>query len=129
VDANGNTWSADNQGNHAETTAAIANTNLPALYQKESWSTGTLQYQFNVPTGVFNVKLHFAEFYLTQRGQRVFNIVINGTTVYPNFDIAGLTGANTALDETFVVSAGNGVIAIQLVPVTGSPKLSGIEIY
>jgi len=59
----------------------------------------------------------------------VFNIVINGTTVYPNFDIAGLTGANTALDETFVVSAGNGVIAIQLVPVTGSPKLSGIEIY
>src|SRR5205823_10243483 len=87
VDANGQTWSGDSTGNHAETNSAINNTNTQALYQTEAWSTGTLQYQFSVPNGSVNVRLHFAEFYLNSRGLRVFNIVVNGQTVQSYFDI------------------------------------------
>jgi hypothetical protein len=123
------TWSADNLGNHAETTAAIANTTVPELYKKESWSTSTLHYQFSVPNGSYTVKLHFAEIYLTARGQRVFNIVVNGLTVHSNFDILGVTSPNTAYDLSIPVSVNTGQITVQLVPVTGTPKLSALEIF
>lgn len=129
TDAQGNPWSADNAPNHTETNSWINNTNTPAIYQKESWSTGTLQYQFNVPNGSVTVKLRFAEFYLTQRGQRVFNILINGVNVSGGFDILAQTGPNTAYDVSFPTSVNNGQITIQLVPIIGSPKLSGIEIF
>ncbi len=129
TDPNGNQWSADNSGNHTQTTASIGNTNMPSVYQKESWSTSTLQYQLSVPNGSFTVKLHFAEIYLTQRGQRVVNIVINGNTVASGFDILAQTSPNTALDETYPVSVTNGQVTVQIVPVTGTAKLSGIEVY
>jgi YVTN family beta-propeller protein len=128
TDPIGNAWAADDQRNRSITTAPIANTNNPAIYQKESWTTGTLGYQFAVPNGSRTVNLHFAEIYLTQPGQRVFNIVINGTTVRSGFDILATAGANTANVQSFNVSVTNGQLIIQLVPVTGTPKLSGIEI-
>lgn len=129
VDASGNHWAADNLKNHTETVAAITNTSIPALYTKESWSTGTLQYQFTVPNSSYTVKLHFAEIYLTQKGLRVFNIVINGSTVHASFDILGLTTPDKAYDVSFPVTVTGGLITIQLVPVMGSPKLSAIEIF
>ena len=128
TDASGNAWSDDQQRNRSITMAPIANTPNPAIYQKESWSTGTLQYQFTVPNGSFTVKLHFSEFYLCQSGQRVFDIVINGQVVHPRFDILSQTGPNAANVQTFSVSVTSGQLTIQLVPVTGSPKLAGIEI-
>jgi YVTN family beta-propeller protein len=123
------TWAADNLSDHSETTAAIENTSLPELYNKERWSTGALQYQFSVPNGSRTVKLHFAEIYLTSKGQRVFNIVVNGLTVLSNFDILGVANPNTAYDLTFPVSVSTGKITVELMPVTGSVKLSALEIY
>jgi len=102
---------------------------MPALYQTEAWSTGTLQYQFAVPNGSFTVKLRFAEFYMTQRGQRTFNIVINGVTYYSSFDILAAVAPNTADDVSIPVVVGNGQITIQLVPVTGPAKINAIEIF
>jgi YVTN family beta-propeller protein len=128
TDASGSGWSDDQQRNRSITMAPIANTPNPAIYQKETWSTGTLQYQFTVPNGSFSVRLHFAEIYLTQPGQRVFDIVINGITVAPHFDILGQTAPNSANIQTFTVNVTSGQLTIQLVPVTGSPKLAGIEI-
>jgi hypothetical protein len=73
--------------------------------------------------------LKFAEIYLTLRGRRVFDIAINGATVYGSFDILALTSPHTALDQVFPVNVTDGQITIVLSPVTGSPKLNGIEIY
>ena len=129
TDSAGNHWAADNLFNHTTTTAGIANTTTPALYQTESWTTGTLHYQFSVPNGSFTVRLHFAEIYLTQRGERVFNIVINGTTLLSGFDILAFAAPNTAHDVSFPVNVTTGQITIQLVPVAGPPKLSAIEIF
>lgn len=129
TDPSGNLWSADDGNNRSITGAPIAGTDFPALYQTESWSTGTLRYQFAVPNGTFTVKLRFAEIYLTQAGSRKFDILINGTPVYPGLDILAHTGPNTAYDQTFGVTVTGGQLAIQLVPIVGTPKLSGIEVY
>jgi YVTN family beta-propeller protein len=129
TDGSGNVWSPDNALNYNVTNAAIGNTTTPALYQTEAWSKTTLQYQYNVPNGSFTVKLHFAEFYLTNPGQRTFNIVVNGTTYYSSFDILSAVGPNTADDLTIPVVVNNGQITIQLVPVNGPAKVNAIEIF
>jgi len=130
TDTNGNVWAADTQNpaNSSTTNVTIANTTTPALYQSDAWSTGTLQYQFSVPNGSFNVTLKFAEVYLMAPG-RAFNIVINGSTVAPSFDIYAAAGANAAHDQTFTVNVTGGTITIQLVPISGStPKINAIQI-
>jgi hypothetical protein len=128
TDPNNNVWIPDNAGNISSTTNTIANTATPTLYQSDTWSTGTLQYQYAVPDGNYNVTLKFAEFYLLQAGQRQVNIVINGTTVQSAFDILAYTTPNTAYDLTFPVTVSTGQITVQLVPVLGTAKLNALEI-
>ena len=125
-------WSADTgftDGSTFQTAAAISGTNSPTVYQSERWAANSLQYQFNVPNGSYNINLKFAEIYNTQAGQRVFNATINGQTVLTNFDIfAQAGGANKAIDKQFPVSVTGGAITIQLLAVVSNPKISGIEI-
>ena len=128
TDGNGTVWSSDNASTYSVTNSSIANTNTPALYQAETWSTGALQYSFNVPNGSFTVTLKFAEFYLTQRGQRVANIYVNGNLVSSNFDILANTGPNTAFDLSIPVNVTSGQVTISIVPVNGSAKIDAIQI-
>ncbi len=129
TDPHGNVWVADvSNTNRSNTMTSIANTSTVPLYQSERWSTGTLQYQYTVPNGSYEVTLKFAEFYLTQKGQRQMNIVINGTTVLSSFDILANTNPNSAYDITFPVVVSGGQITVQLVPVVGPVKLSSLEI-
>ena len=132
TDTLGQAWSADTGfigGNSSSTSANIANTADPKLYQTERY--GDFSYQFNVPNGSYNVILKFAEIYWTKTGQRIFNVSINGTQVLTNFDIVAAAGAAlTAIDKTFPVTSTNGVVTIQFT--TGSanlPKVSAVEIH
>src|SRR5260370_25500927 len=63
-------------------------------------------------------------------GQRVFNVLINGTQVLTNFDIIAAAGAaNKAIVEQFTVNANSsGQFVIQYVTVKDNAKSSGIEI-
>jgi len=128
IDGSGNVWLPDNGQNFNVTNAVIGNTPMPALYQTETWSTATLQYQFAVPAGPVTVKLRFAEFYMTQRGQRTFNIVINGVGYYSSYDILAFVPPNIANDVSIPVVS-NGQITIQIIPVTGPAKINAIEIF
>ncbi len=133
IDANGNVWSADNSFIGGYTYAdgnPIANSTAPALYQAQRFNIGApVEYRFTVPNGSYSVTLKFAETWFTSAGQRVANIVINGQTVQPNFDIvAAAGGANLAVDETYAVSVAAGVIDIQLVPVVSNPEINAIQI-
>jgi uncharacterized protein (TIGR03437 family) len=133
TDPGGNLWAADtgyNGGSAYATSAGIANTTTPALYQSERWSSSPLQYQFSgVPAGSYTVKLKFAEIYFGSPGQRVFNIALNSQTVRTGFDIvAAAGGAYKAIDLSFPVTVSAGQIVIQLTPVVSNPKISAIEI-
>ncbi len=76
------------------------------------------------------VLLHFAETYFTAKGDREFDVAINGTTVLTNLDIYATVGVNAALVETFTATAnssGEIVIAFTL-GAANQPVVSGIEI-
>jgi beta-galactosidase len=78
----------------------------------------------------YSVLLHFAETYFTAKGDREFNVAINGTTVLTNLDIYGTVGENAALLESFTATAnssGEIVIAFSL-GAADQPVVSGIEI-
>ncbi len=78
----------------------------------------------------YSVLLHFAETYFTAKGNREFNVAINGTTVLTNLDIYATVGVNAALLESFTATAnssGNIVIAFTA-GAANQPVVSGIEI-
>jgi hypothetical protein len=124
TDASGNAWSADWNylgGNTALTSAHIAGTNSPTLYQTCRW--GTFAYTFNIPNG--NYTLKFAEIYFTSAGGRIFNVA----PVLTNFDITAQVDAFTALDKSFPVAVTNGQISIQFSPgPADQPLVNAIEV-
>lgn len=121
------------------TTAATSNTintsgvNNPApqaVYQSERYGNFSYTFPGLQANASYTVRLHFAEFYWSNTGQRVFNVSINGSQVLSNFDIiAAAGGANKAIVEQFNATAnGSGQITIQFSTVVDNAKSSGIEI-
>jgi glucose/arabinose dehydrogenase len=131
TDTAGNIWSADtgaSSGTGFQSNAVIGGTADPTLYQSEHYDVGTFQYQFPAPNGTYTVTLKFDEIFYTSAGQRVFDIVINGATVLPHFDIFAQAGAATAIDKTFTVAVTNNVTTIQFAAVTSNPKVNAFSI-
>ena len=119
-------------GNTINTTGVVSPAPM-AVYQTER-SGGTFSYTFPnlTPGATYLVRLHFAEFYWTQAGQRVFNVSINNQPVLQNFDIIATSGAqNTAVVEQFQATAdSNGNITVTYTPGTADqPKASALEVY
>src|SRR5690606_22656733 len=77
TDSQGRTWQADqyfNVGNVHTTNQAIANTVDDALYQSERWDASTapeMAYSLPLPSGQYQVRLHFAELVYASNGTRV----------------------------------------------------------
>jgi hypothetical protein len=111
-------------------TAGVANAAPEAVYQSER--AGVFTYTIpGLSAGTqYTVLLHFAEFYWTAAGKRVFNVAINGTTVLSNFDIYATVGGNKALVEQFTATANSsGQIVIAFTGgAANQPVISGIEI-
>ena len=111
-------------------TAGVTNAAPAAVYQSERAGVFTYTIPGLSAATQYSVLLHFAEFYWTAAGSRVFNVAINGTSVLSNFDIYALAGANKALVEQFTATA-NSSGQIVIAYTAGSadqPKSSGIEI-
>ena len=74
--------------------------------------------------------MHFAELFQTAAGKRVFNVLINGTTVLSNFDIFATAGAAfKAVVRDFTATANaSGQIVINFNTVTDNATIEGIEI-
>ena len=111
-------------------TAGVTNAAPAAVYQSERAGQFTYTIPGLTPGSQYTVLLHFAEFYWTAVGGRVFNVAINGTSVLSNFDIYAKAGANKALAEQFTATANSsGQIVIAYTNGTADqPKSSGIEI-
>jgi hypothetical protein len=110
---------------------AATNAAPQAVYDSERNGTFTYTVPGLTAGTVYPVRLHFAEFFWTKAGQRVFNVAINGTKVLSNFDIIAAAGApETAIVESFSATANSsGQIVIAFTNGTADqPKLSGIEI-
>ena len=58
------------------------------LYQTNRFDDN-LSYEIPVASGVYNVRLHFAETFFDLENQRVFDVAIEGVTLLDDFDIFG----------------------------------------
>jgi beta-galactosidase len=85
--------------------------------------------RFAVPQGRYEIEMGFMDPDFHDAGRRVFDIVINDTTVRRHFDPAGDNGRWRAsvVAATAEVSGGDG-LTIRLEPVEGEPVISSIAI-
>ena len=139
VDPDGALWEADKyfdgKGSmYSQCPMEITGTDADALYCKERyyniWNTPQ-PYQYIVPVprqGAYSVKLHFAEIIYTIKGQRVFDVVVNGKVVAAKLDIADRVGPNTALIIPVTTRASGTSVTIELIPFKENPKISAIEV-
>ena len=116
-------------------TAGVVGAGPAALYQPEHVGVFTYTIPGLVTGTNYGVRLHFAECYFSTAGKRIFNVLINGTTVLPNFDIVQAGGADTAVVRTFTEPAiagpngtGEMVISFTAVANADQPKIDGVEI-
>ncbi|WP_086597177.1 malectin domain-containing carbohydrate-binding protein [Hymenobacter crusticola] len=110
----------------------IAGTTDDALYQTERFE-GAFGYSLRVPNGTYQVVLHFAETYWTQRGQRVFDVRAENQLVLDNYDILKKVAPFTATMETFAVVVSDGVLNLDLSALAqdggrDAAKLSALEV-
>jgi malectin (di-glucose binding ER protein) len=135
TDSKGQVWQADydySGGTSVSKNATIAGTPDPALDQafRQNSSASPIIYSFPLTNGTYHVNLHFAE--TTNRseqvGARVFNVKMQGTTVFSNLDIFAAVGANASLVEGADIPVSNGSLSIEFDNVVGYAKVDAIEI-
>lgn len=137
-DTKGQLWSADygyNTGELSRTAelATVTGTSDPKLFKSARFAasgTSELEYQFALANGTYKVNLYFAETAWTTKGKRVFDVQMQGATVFSRLDIFAAVGADRALVKSALISVTNRTIIIRFVHHTNadSPIISAIEI-
>ena len=138
TDPNGHWWNSDSGFNGGQVSsnaknATVTGTSNPQLFKSARYCISTnpeLQYQFAAPKGSYTVNLYFAETTYTAAKKRVFDVQLQGATVFSSLDIYAAAGADHALVKSAVISNTTGTITIRFVHHTGedNPIISGIEI-
>jgi hypothetical protein len=136
TDSKGQVWQADSGYNVG--TASSVPTNITGmadstLYWSNRYNSNAakpLIYTFSIANGNYHVNLYFAEIVtsLQTKGARVFNVKIQGNSIFQNLDIFAQAGANTALVKGAEVAVSNGAIAIEFDNVVQNAKINAIEI-
>jgi hypothetical protein len=131
----GQTWGVT----EAVTTASVANAAPAAVYQSYRYGTSSPMNPFsctlgNLVSGAhYAVRLHFAEIYNTEAGERLFDVSANGTSLLSNFDVFVAAGGSfKAVTEDFdVIANATGSIELTFTPIAGkdSAEVSGMELY
>jgi hypothetical protein len=128
------------------TTTALHGTNDAPLFAGEAFGNpATCRVGSELAAGTYRVNLLFAETYFGDGcpggggiGSRVFDIVIEGTTVLSNFDIFAASGgclasttsdAGVPVEETFDVVVTDGTIDISLPATVNNGKISALQVF
>jgi hypothetical protein len=99
------------------------------IFASERW--GEQDWNFPVAAGKHvTVRLYFANQYdgTAQPGQRVFNVLIDGTTKLSDFDIVASAGNKTGTMRSFSITTDGDGIDVDLRAVTENPLVNGVEI-
>ena len=138
VDSEGKIWEADQAYTSGSwgyvgtasfsnsTSDPIANTANDPLYQIERAKVES--YRFDVPSGDYIVKLHFAEIFHTASNKRVFDVFIEGALVLSNFDIFAEAGHDAALIKTFNANVNDDHLDIDFVVNKDNATIMAIEV-
>jgi alpha-N-arabinofuranosidase len=133
TDRAGNRWSQDVGWTTGDTIGAGSPIDAPPdpeLYATERWGP-EFSYRLPVPPGKYRVTLKFAETYVKQPGDRVFDVLLNGNKVLDHFDILKEAGAmDKGIDRSFsdIHMAQQGIIEIRFKSWVQNAKICAIEI-
>ena len=137
--ADSSIWAADGYSTGGQLIArpgTITGTTDPGLYNSERF--GNIQYVIPVPAGRYGLTLKFAETWFGPNkpsaagaGNRLFDILCNGTALERDFDIyreAG--GSDRAVDRTFhnIKPNAQGKLVISLLPVKNYACINALEV-
>ena len=137
LDTAGHTWAADQSytvggwgyldgENMPPTSEEVQGSDDDPLYQHQRYRlTG---YQFDIPNGLYQVDLHFAETAFYGTGRRIFDVRLEGVTVLSNFDIYAVAAHGWAHVETFNVSVNDGRLDIAFAATRGDATIAAIHI-
>src|SRR5947207_7985806 len=106
----------------------LGSQDLPVYRSGRAGLYGDFAYNIPAANGSYNVTLHFDEIQYWNKGDRIFNVTINGTTVLTNFDILSKVAPRAVYKQTFPVSVTNGSVQIAVNGVFRKGLLNGIQI-
>ncbi|WP_231188782.1 family 16 glycoside hydrolase [Haladaptatus sp. DYF46] len=110
------------------TNNSIAGTEHDLLYQSMQYG-GNLSYEISIENGTYDVALYFIEYVWNQAGKRVFDVSVEGETVYSPLDIYAEAGSNTALTKTVEnVEINDGTLTISSTTEVDNSSLCGFVI-
>ncbi|MEV6107971.1 S8 family serine peptidase [Streptomyces sp. NPDC051940] len=112
----------------ASTRKTIEGTDDQALFTTAR--QGAVEYRFDtLPDGVYQVELDFAEISSVQPGQRVFDVMAEGTERITALDIAKDAGGGyRALTKSFTVTVTDGQLNLRLVAHTGKTLVNAVRV-
>jgi Malectin domain/Immunoglobulin I-set domain len=136
TDSKGQAWSADfgfNSGNASNCAprSTVKGSTDPFLFKSARVRGSTnpeLQYTFPITNGSYIVNLYFSDPCDSVVGDRVFDVQLQGVTVFPALDIVQVVGLNHALIKSATVSVTNHQLTIRFVHRKDNPILAAIEI-
>jgi subtilisin family serine protease len=122
-------WGYVQAGKVVTSTKAIAGTTDDGLYKDLRQDPYAYRYD-NVPNGVYEIDLRFAELAKTKFGARLYDVIVENTLVLPAHDIAYEVGTFTADDHTAFVNVSDGRLDVRFVPRKGSqaPILNALRV-
>ena len=138
-DGLGDTWAADQPytpggvgylADHhrvVRTQHPITGTTDQALYQNQA--QGVYEYRFdNVPNGVYEIDLRFAELRATRPNSRLFDVIAEDDLLIPALDVANTVGDYAALDRTLYVKVTDGQLNVRLISRKGDTIINAIRV-
>jgi hypothetical protein len=110
--------------------AEVKNTKDKAIYLNERYSLSACRVPLR--NGTYTVRLHFAETYegITEVGQRVFSVSIEGKPALPDFDVYKEAGKQrlAAVVKEFEAEVKDGELTIEFQQKVQNPMINGIEV-
>ncbi|WP_432102334.1 S8 family serine peptidase [Streptomyces sp. bgisy091] len=126
-------WEAGSYGYVGKATAVSTAKTVEGTDEQALLGTarkGALEYRFDaMPDGVYQVELSFAELSRTEPGERVFDVMTEGTERTADLDIAKEAGgAFKALTKTYTVTVTDGQLNLRLVAHTGKTLVNAVRV-
>jgi len=130
--ADGNVWAAAGyvaDGTPFVSPAPVLGTDDQKLYQTQRTGITSLKVP-DLPNGRYKVSLLFADTESSAKGQRVFDLFVEGAQEKGGLDIFRKAGGTSkAYVYDFNASVKDGQLDIEFRPVAGAPILSAFELY
>ncbi len=126
----GNKTTGSNQWGEATATEAPQDIFGSRRYISSA-SITTMDWEFPVATGFYEVQLYFNEIdsAITGPGDRMFDVEIESELLADDLDIFALHGASTPAQHNFLVYVDDGTLDLDFVENTGAAMVSGISIH